>query len=518
MTATSSRSGSRRSSLGWGPLALLAGVTVLFGAAGVLPRWPGLVHAVAIPPLDLAFDLRVLIARASSYPLFVMGALLSLAVRSLMLAAVLGAIGSEEHFRKRLFRAARFYLVVWIPVGFAAGLSFAALAALYHWYYWAGLGALLVTSSVAAMRLPADGLRFPGVLGYLFLLTAIGGLAGATGRWGSVALVPVSAALTLATLGYRPRHRRNPLASAASVVALVSCVNAATVGLFGAVSFGGSRPTIQLEAVLFLVPGVDTSSGHGALYRLDPATLGFSCDRVFYYSYLGPGPGAPRGDARCPIRLHAPYGQEDTQLSIDQLSNAFAEQIAVLRYTMEGSPIVVVTHSQGNLIAWRAISSGSSLAVSHLVMLAGFADNPAPYPPRGQDGSGRVGGDVLRGLTGLSRRMGVGTFDPDAALARQILATVGGAQAILSGRLPSDVQALTVEATFDAPLLSGGRPVRGARDGGTVDTTHVGLVTSTRTAHVIRRFLAAEPGGRATPLAVLLRWITPAFGSPRYDA
>jgi hypothetical protein len=520
MTATSSRSGLPRSSLGWGPLALLAGVTVFFGAVGVLPRWPGLVHAVAIPPLDLAFDLRVLVARASSYPLFVIGALLSLAVRSLILAAVLGTIGSEELYRERLFRAARFYLVVWIPVVFAAGLSFAALAALYHWYYWAGLGALLVASSVAAVRLPSQGLRFRGVLGYLFLLTAIGGLAGAAGPWGSVALVPVSAALTLAVLGNRPRRWRKPLASAASVLAVVSCVNAAMLGLLGAVSFGGARPTIQPEAVaLFLVPGVDTSSGHGALYQLDPATLGFSCDRVFYYSYLGPGPGAPRGDARCPIRVHAPYGQADTQLPIDQLSNAFAEQIDAVRQTMGGSPIVVVTHSQGNLIAWRAISSDSNSAVSHLVMLAGFAENPAPYPARGQDGSGRVGGDVLRGLTGLSRRMGIGTFDPEAALARQTLATAGGAQAILSERLPSDVQALTVEATFDAPLSSGGRSVRGALDGGTVDATHVGLVTSARTGDIIRRFLAGEqPEGRATPLGVVLEWITPAFGSPRYGA
>ncbi|HEV2906827.1 MAG TPA: hypothetical protein VGZ50_05895, partial [Actinomycetota bacterium] len=61
---------------------------------------------MAIPPLDLAFDLRVLVARASSYPLFVIGALLSLAVRSLILAAVLGTIGSVELYRERLFRAA----------------------------------------------------------------------------------------------------------------------------------------------------------------------------------------------------------------------------------------------------------------------------------------------------------------------------------------------------------------------------------------------------------------------------
>jgi hypothetical protein len=115
--------------------------------------------------------------------------------------------------------------------------------------------------------------------------------------------------------------------------------------------------------------------------------------------------------------------------------------------------------------------------------------------------------------------MGVGTFDPDAPLARQILATPRGTQAILSESLPAGVQVLTVEASFDAPLSSGGRSVPGSRDGGTVDATHVGLVTSARTGDIIRRFLAGErPEGRATPLGVVLGWITPAFGSPRYGA
>ena len=514
MMAMSSRSGSLRSSLSWWPVAALAGATVFLGAVGVLPRWPGLVHAVALPPLDLAFDLRVLVARAPSYPLFAFGALLSLAVRSLILAAVLGALGSGEPFRERLVRTARFYLIVWIPVALAAGLSFAALAALYHWYFWAGLGALLVISATL-MRVPYPrALRFPRVLGYLFLLTLLGGLAEATGPWGSVGLVPASAALTVAALGYRARRPREPLGA---VPILASVMTAAMLAPLGVVSAGGTQTKAQTEAVLFLVPGVDTSSGRGSLYRFDPAALGFSCDRVFYYSYLGPGPGAPRGDARCPIRLHAPYLQKDTQLSIQQLSSALSRQITAIRQTTDAAPVVVVTHSQGNLIAWRAISSGSTPTVSHLVTLAGFAENPAPYPARGDDGPGRVGGDLLRGLTSLARRVGVGSFDPDAPLARQILATAGGTRAVLSERLPSGVQALTVAATFDAPLSPGGLSVRGARDGGTVDTTHVGLVTSARTAHIIRRFLAGDPGGRATPFAVGLGWITPAFGSPPYD-
>jgi pimeloyl-ACP methyl ester carboxylesterase len=520
MTATSSGSGSRRSALPWWPVVALAGTIVLLGAVDVLPRWAGLVHAVALPPLDLSFDLRVLVARAPSYPLFAFGAFASLAVRSLILAAVLGALGSDEPFRARLVRSARFYVIVWIPVALASGFVFASLAALYHWYFWAGFGALLVTSA-SLMRMPYQGtMRFPRVLGYLFLLTLLGGLAEATGPWGSVALVPVSAAMTVAALGYRPTRSPEPLGSAVSAVALAlaSVITAAMVAPFAAVSTAGAQTNPQMEAVLFLVPGVDTSTGHGSLYRFDPGALGFSCDRVFYYSYRGPGPGGPRGDAGCPIRHHAPYGQADTQLPLEQLSKAFARQIAAIREPTDAARVAVVTHSQGNLIAWRAIATGSAPSVSHLITLAGFAENPAPYPARGDDGPGRVGGDILRGLTRLARGLGVGSFDPDGPLARQILATAGGTQAVLSERLPSGVQALTVEATFDAPLFSGDRSVRGARDGGTVDTTHVGLVTSARTAHLIRRFLAGEPEGRATPLAVGLGWITPAFGSPPYGA
>lgn len=517
MTAMSSPSGSPRSSLGWAPLAVLAAATAFLGAVGAVPRWPGLVHAVALPPLDLAFDLRVLVARASSYPLFVIGALVSLAARSLVLASVLGALGSEERFQERLHRALRFYLAVWIPVAFAAGLSFAALAALYHWYFWAGLVALLVTSVL--WRPPTAGLRLRGILGYLFLLTVLGGLGQALGPWGAVALVPVSAAMTLGALGYRPLRLRKRPVPAGTILALGCCMCAATLPALGADSLGEAGMNAPPEAVLFLVPGVDTSSGHGVLYRFDPVALGFSCDRVFYYSYRGPGPGAPQGDARCPVRLHAPYGQADTQSGIDQLTTRFARQVAAIRQRTDGAPVVVVTHSQGNLIVWRAISNGVTSAVSHLVMLAGFAENPAPYPARGEDGSGRIGGDILRGLTGLARLIGIGTFDPDAPLATQILATPGGTQAILSKALPSGVQALTINATFDAPLSSGARSVRGARVGGTVDATHVGLVTSARTGHIIRRFLAGEqPVRRTTPLGIVLGWIAPAFGAPRHGA
>jgi hypothetical protein len=179
---------------------------------------------------------------------------------------------------------------------------------------------------------------------------------------------------------------------------------------------------------------------------------------------------------------------------------------------------VVITHSQGNVIAWRALASRRIPGVSHLIMLAGFPENPAAYPPKGTDGTGRIGGDALRVLAGLGRGMGFGTFDPDAPLAREILARPGGTRAVLAQRLPDEVEALLVSSSFDVTLFPHGGAVAGAEDGGTVDATHVGLVSADRTAEIVRGFLAGHVGGGPTLLATALDWIAPAFGSPPYDA
>src|SRR5690606_10791949 len=74
-----------------GLLAVTAVVTVL-AATGVLPRWSGLIHLVALPPLDLIADLRVLAAAAPGYPAFLGGLALSLAVRITVLAVLLGGV------------------------------------------------------------------------------------------------------------------------------------------------------------------------------------------------------------------------------------------------------------------------------------------------------------------------------------------------------------------------------------------------------------------------------------------
>ncbi|HVM18915.1 MAG TPA: hypothetical protein VM307_03035, partial [Egibacteraceae bacterium] len=71
---------------------LAAAVTVLT-AAGVLPQWPGVLHLVALPPLDVFADTRLLVTRAPSYGWFAGGLVVSAAVRITVWALLAGERG-----------------------------------------------------------------------------------------------------------------------------------------------------------------------------------------------------------------------------------------------------------------------------------------------------------------------------------------------------------------------------------------------------------------------------------------
>ena len=100
----------------WAPLAGLAAVVIGLAGADVLPRWPGLVHEVGLPPLDLLADVRVLTAKARSPFVFALGLAVSVAVRSIVLALLLG------WSRARLTFALRFYAAALVPALLSAGL------------------------------------------------------------------------------------------------------------------------------------------------------------------------------------------------------------------------------------------------------------------------------------------------------------------------------------------------------------------------------------------------------------
>jgi hypothetical protein len=133
----------------WIYAALAAGVVVA-ALVGVLPRWPGLAHEVALPPLDFFADVRVLMARAPSTPLFAVGVGAALVARAALLAAVLGFT------RRRFGFAVRFYLAALVPAVAASGLDFSGRAILYAYLIWAGLLIALLTFGAHRRRRLAE--------------------------------------------------------------------------------------------------------------------------------------------------------------------------------------------------------------------------------------------------------------------------------------------------------------------------------------------------------------------------
>jgi pimeloyl-ACP methyl ester carboxylesterase len=480
--------------------------------AGVVPLWSGLVHAVALPPLDLALDLRLLVARAPSYSFFLAGAGVSLVLRSAVLGTLLFSAGLLPSFGQALARAAKLYAAVLIPLAVAGALEFAGLAAVYALYAWVGLAltALLVVL-VAPRTLAARGARFrriPIVLGYLVALMVIGGLARLTEPWGTVPAVLASAGLTAFTLLRLAEPPANRPVTPAGALALL------LVLLPG----GLPRAQVGIDAALLVVPGVDTSTGRGAAYRLDPSHLGFPCDRVYYFSYRGPDESAaPQGEAACPIRLHRTYFPPATQRPLGELVEALAAQVAAVRTQIGASPLVVLTHSQGAAIAWRAAVDGRVDGISHLIGLGGFPHSPVGYPPPWRNGPGRVGADTLRVLSWVTRFMGFGSFEPDASLPREILAHPDGLESVFDDPLPDGVTGALVFTSWDVAVAPEGHEIPSVPTF-VVDTTHVGVTTSLEAEVAVRAVLAGRPpSGTSSIFGWLLDGLIPPFLPPPAD-
>lgn len=501
----------------WWPLAALTILTLVLAQAGALPDWPGLAHAVALPPLDMAMDLQVLVARAPGYPLFAIGVAVSLVLRTVMLGALFITLGVTPSPRAAFGYAARLYAAALAPLAVAAAFGFAGLASLYAWYAWVGLALSVVLVLVLWIRrLARPGTRLrriPLVIGYLVALTGVGSLGWIEG-WGTPLAVVLSAVLTGVALSRlvapRPVHRRGVTASKAAAATGFVLVVALLVPPVGA------QQPVASDATLFIVPGVDTETGQGAAFRIDPAALGFPCERVFYFSYRGPDGDAPQGEAACPIRLHRPYAARATQEPIGQLVDAFDQQLVAVRSETGGAPIVVVTHSQGAVIAWRGLARGRAEGVTALVALAGFPHSPVGYPPPRVDGTGRIGADALRVVSWLTRVIGFGTFDPDAALAREILARANGLEEVFAEPLPSGTTGVLLFATADAIVAPEGREMPGAASLD-IATTHVGITRSEAAEAAIRSILSDGRPSEDRLLAPVLSAILPAFMPPRAE-
>lgn len=493
----------------------VVGLAVIGGArAGGFADWPGVVHLVALPPLDLYADVRLVVARLPNRGLF-----------GPALVAVVGArMGIWWLVFGRTRTVARALAVAYLaaaPVAvIATALDAAGRAALYTQLVWAGLGVTVLGGGLGMFRLarrvtPAtwDTATQAGLLGAYGTVLAVLGLvgAGAGGRW-PAGLVPLSAAATAGVVALLTRPV--PPTRLMHRVWVIPAVAVTVLGAVAVWSLAGPtgpapRPAPRPGSVL-LVPGVASATGRAALFRLDPRRLGYRCDQVWYFSYAGTGPGLRRPGPACPIRDHRPYRGRDTMASLDRLVASLAAQARPLP-----RPLVLVTHSQGAWIAHEALATGRVRGVSHLVMLGPFARTLRPYPPPGRGGAGAVAGDALRVLSRLGRAVGFTTFDPDGPLPAGLQGRAGAVPRLLGRPRPAGVRALAIVAVLDLPLVYADDWARhGATRACPRPTTHTGLVTDPGTLRVAAEWLEGIPPARCRPGAWTAGPLTAPFGVP----
>jgi Alpha/beta hydrolase family len=359
------------------------------------------------------------------------------------------------------------------------------------------------------------GLRLPTVTFYLAGLSVLGVLVRSGGRAAQLLGLLVSSALTLVTARKLRLQPSAPAATSLSAVVVGLVVLAALiVPRLTSTHSHQSAPAATRQGELVLVPGIDTSSGHGTLFLVHPRAFGFSCARTVYYSYAGTGRGAPRGQAVCPIRSGAPYTRADTERSLGALVSAFRAQVDSL-----APPVTVVTHSAGSWVAWAALTGDVTSPVRRLVMLAPLTD-PLGYPPPGTRGQGFVGAAGMRLVVQVGKSLGITRFDPDRPLATELLAQKGRVSNLFQEPLPPTARSLAIVSVFDSALFgdSTSTPFPRSDSACPLFETHSGLVNSSAAATDALQFLAegrrTEPGPSCSPYAGWFADAGAAFGVP----
>jgi hypothetical protein len=496
------------------PLAVLAVAVTVLAVLDVVPRWPGMVHLVALPPLDLFADLRVLLIRAESWPQFILLLIVVAAMRVIVMATMLGGLDRVRIRLAVLFYAAAFPLLL-----IAAQIDFIAYALLYSRLFWPAVMIVALLGLVfgpvpwqGADRLRGGfarawrrGLRVKVTLPYGAALVLIGVLADRSDAL-AVALVPVSALATAIAVRALTRPPTGPpmawLAAAAAAALLASTVFVMTREVAPAPS-ADQRP-----GSLLIMSGINSRSGVGAIFSTDNHRLGYPCDQVYYFSYAGPGDGQPQRTATCPIRTGAPYVPDDTQRPVQEQVDAFAAQVGDLP-----RPLVVAAHSHAAWIAWEAIATGRAPTVDVLILVGPFPESPIGYLPPDEDRRGRVASDLTRLLVPLADLVDF-EFAPDSPGALELLARANGGGAVFQRSLPDEVRTLSVTSATDLPLMPEGWRLPVDRNACPLREAHPYLPITHAFYHEVNRFLDGAP---PPPCPVWRDWGVPMsrpFGVP----
>ncbi len=380
----------------------------------VLPANGAIAPAAAAWPFDLYFDLKQSVAYSSSWMNFGITVATLVLFRSALLGLTAAFADGRGASVARAFRNALLLgvggVVLLLPV---ASLYFVAVAIRYAPFALmaGGLGLVIgwrlcrrgvgLDTGLVATRGPVP--EFSSFLLYAVALMGLGAavtsLAGRSTVLAALLLACAGPLHAMVWLGWRRRAADGIASSEGRMVA--------TLAFFLFLAFflasGIDRNLRDYDVVpadyegsLLLLGGVDSTSRTGALADLDPGALGYQRAQTELLSY------AQDGDR---------YVAADTRGNLDGISARVAKQIAETR----DEPVVLLGHSQASLILDRILDGGRAAPDAAAVISPSPSRPPSvDLPPPGEDGEGRVGGDLARAFAGLMEVVNVTPFDVDA--------------------------------------------------------------------------------------------------------
>ena len=469
------------------PFVLEGAAVALAIGLGLLPPVPQSVIAGAVFPLDVLFDVKRSIGFAHSWVGLVIALILSIAVRSTILASAVHLSGdSESSFRalwKRSIPTVATAVVAFFP---GAALFFIGVVLRYAPFVWLAalltfVPALLMARRAAWLGREDLGRAAPApYLGSFLVNAAILCLGGAAmsalahnGRW-SAALIPLALAPVQATffLGWRAQvsGAAPPERSRVILAVTAACLVLFAVFVIGDRMAGddfGNRTVAGRDGSLVLLGGADSTSTSGSLYGFDVRVLGWEQSDASLLSYSD----------------GSRYTKADTRRDLGDIAIGIADQIE-----SGDPPVSMFGHSQAALIVDRMIVAGLALPEGAVVISPPPATAPdLNVPAPDEVGEGRPGGDLARGFSWLLDRVGLSPYDVDAGASPSNLENVVP---------PSDggVRRMSVWALADSVWLDSDWRRRNETNLVSI-SDHVGAVNDLYALERARRFFAGDELG-----------------------